>query len=81
MVNPFYKNLRLRTFAAVMLLNFFVILLISIFFQQRSLSFLSENLLIHSTNKLRAVDSAWTTAGSQSTRLRYMLRLMTGFRR
>ena len=39
MVNPFYKNLRLRTFAAVMLLNFFVILLISIFFQQRSLSF------------------------------------------
>lgn len=81
MVNPFYKNLRLRTFAAVMLLNFFVILLISIFFQQRPFPFLSENLLIHFTNKLRAVDSAWTTAGSQSTRLRYMLRLMTGFRR
>lgn len=81
MVDPFYKNLRLRTFAAVMLLNF------SSSFSSRSFSssgpfpFLSENLLIHSTNKLRAVDSAWTTAGSQSTRLRYMLRLMTGFRR
>lgn len=81
MVNPFYKNLRLRTFAAVMLLNFFVILLISIFFQQRSLSFLSGNLPLRSTNRPRAVGSAWTTAGSQSTRLRYMLRLMTGFRR
>lgn len=39
LVSPFFKNLRLRTFAAVMLLNFFVILLISIFFQQRFLSF------------------------------------------
>lgn len=39
MVKPIHKNLRIRTFAAVMLLNFLVILLISIFFQQRSLSF------------------------------------------
>lgn len=39
MVKPIHKNLRIRTFAAVMLLNFLVILLIFIFFQQRSLSF------------------------------------------
>lgn len=81
MVNPFYKNLRLRTFAAVMLLNFFVILLISIFSSSGPFPFLSENLPLRSTNRPRAVGSAWTTAGSQSTRLRYMLRLMPGFRR
>ena len=39
MVKSFHKNLRIRTFAMVMLLNFLVIFLISIFFQQRSLSF------------------------------------------
>lgn len=39
MVKPIHKNLLIRTFAEVMLLNFLVILLISIFFQQRSLSF------------------------------------------
>ena len=39
MRKAFHKNLRIRTFAMVMLLNFLVIFLISIFFQQRSLSF------------------------------------------
>lgn len=77
MVNPFYKNLRLRTFAAVMLLNFFVILLISIFFQQRSLSFFerefADTLYEQAKGSEQRVDNGW--------QLRYMLRLMTGFRR
>lgn len=42
MENFIHNNLRLRTFAAVMLVNFLVILVISIFFQQRSLSFFEQ---------------------------------------
>ena len=63
MVNPFYKNLRLRTFAAVMLLNFFVILLISIFFQQRSLSFFEREfaatLYEQAKGSGQRVDNGW----------------------
>lgn len=63
MVNPFYKNLRLRTFAAVMLLNFFVILLISIFFQQRSLSFFerefADTLYEQAKGSGQRVDNGW----------------------
>ncbi|MFV0636290.1 cache domain-containing sensor histidine kinase [Mitsuokella sp. WILCCON 0060] len=56
-------NLRIRTFAAVMLLNFLVILVISIFFQQRSLSFFEQEYADAVYEQARAngalVDSGW----------------------
>lgn len=58
-----HDNLRLRTFAAVMLLNFLVILVISIFFQQRSLSFFEQEYADALYEQSRAngglVDSGW----------------------
>ena len=63
MVKPIHKNLRIRTFAAVMLLNFLVILLISIFFQQRSLSFFEREfaatLYEQATANGKNVDAGW----------------------
>lgn len=63
MVKSFHKNLRIRTFAAVMLLNFLVILLISIFFQQRSLSFFEREfaatLYEQATANGKNVDAGW----------------------
>lgn len=56
-------NLRIRTFAAVMLLNFLVILVISIFFQQRSLSFFEQEYADAVYEQAQAngtlVDSGW----------------------
>lgn len=63
MVKSFHKNLRIRTFAMVMLLNFLVILLISIFFQQRSLSFFEREfattLYEQATTNGQRVDAGW----------------------
>ena len=75
MVKSFHKNLRIRTFAMVMLLNFLVILLISIFFQQRSLSFLSGSLLRRSTSKPRLTGSVLMPGGSRFTRSQSTRRL------
>lgn len=63
MVKSFHKNLRIRTFAMVMLLNFLVIFLISIFFQQRSLSFFEREfattLYEQATTNGQRVDAGW----------------------
>ena len=63
MVKSFHKNLRIRTFAMVMLLNFLVILLISIFFQPRSLSFFEREfattLYEQATANGQRVDAGW----------------------
>lgn len=63
MAKMFHRNLRIRTFAAVMLLNFLVILLISIFFQQRSLSFFEREfattLYEQATGSGQRVDAGW----------------------